>query len=201
MPVFLSSLCCIKERHVPAVSHALCFFFFFFVCLLLWLHVFLCRSTLANYCHCSFPGWPVSGCSRTAAGPCGSTRGNYNSGEGNTQSHTMAVTWTQTKSLQALLTGHLIGSQTFIIKIEKCRRHPHLCLCGQSLWDLSRIRESNLIVHQGFVNEEGGDTGFFIITISYKKNQTTTKQLCVRSHENVLSRFSFCLFCFLGHTV
>lgn len=63
--VFLSSLCCAEGRHVPSGPVVYCFFIFILVCFFVssfWLHVFLCRSSPANYCHCSSPLLSVAAC-------------------------------------------------------------------------------------------------------------------------------------------
>ncbi|MEQ2225853.1 hypothetical protein ILYODFUR_021791 [Ilyodon furcidens] len=50
------------------------------------------RSNMANYCHSSSSGWPVSGCLHTAGDPWGSNTGNYTSGGREIHAHTMTAT-------------------------------------------------------------------------------------------------------------
>lgn len=117
----------------------LCCTLFFVVSSSDYIRLYLCRSTLANYCHSSSPGWPVFGCSLTAGGPWGSNTGNYTSGEGaQTQTHTH--TQIHTRWLQASLTGCLIASQELIIKLGKFWYHQSCVLMCVSTCSRSRLR-------------------------------------------------------------
>lgn len=80
-----ASLCCVEEVHALSISVSLCLF--------LWLHVCLCRSTLADCCHCSSPGWLVFGCSLAAAGPWVSKTGKLHLGRDDTHTHAERLHW------------------------------------------------------------------------------------------------------------
>lgn len=144
--VFLSSLCGAEGRHVPSVSVVYCFFFFFF-------GVFFCVFLLITCVPLQifsgqllplFLSSPVCGCLLAARGRCGSTTGNYTSGEGNTRArqpreHTHTRTHINKQWLRASLTGRLIVSQELIVKLEKLECHESCawtctssCLCARA---------------------------------------------------------------------
>lgn len=136
--VFLSSLCCAERRHVPTVSVVYCFFFFFGVFFLssFWLHVFLCRSAPANYCHCSSPLLSVAvrlQPEAAVAAPLAITpqERETHRHDGHVNTHTrINKQW-----LQASLTGRLIASKELIIKPEKLECHESCassCLCARA---------------------------------------------------------------------
>lgn len=87
---------------------------------------------------------PVCGCLLAARGRCGSTTGNYTSGEGNTRArqpreHTHTRTHINKQWLRASLTGRLIVSQELIVKLEKLECHESCawtctssCLCARA---------------------------------------------------------------------
>lgn len=146
--VFLSSLCGAEGRHVPSGPVVYCFFYFFFGVFFLCLPSdYMCSSAdLLRPITATVPllSSPVCGCLLAARGRCGSTTGNYTSGEGNTRArqpreHTHTRTHINKQWLRASLTGRLIVSQELIVKLEKLERHESCawtctssCLCARA---------------------------------------------------------------------